>query len=140
KTNVITYDADTPVEAIHQFLCRVSIRRVVVVSGSRPIGTISRGTILRLFRNLVAAADERAGETPLETRKHLIESSRQLAAIGQDFLAEVEQAPGPTTSEVAGRAAQMQGLLNDMLACSTAAPASDVVANANESWQESAAE
>ncbi|MBN1589941.1 MAG: CBS domain-containing protein, partial [Pirellulales bacterium] len=61
KTHVITYDEDAPVESIHQFLCRVSIRRVVIVSDGRPIGTVSRGTLVRWFHNLAVAFEPSAG-------------------------------------------------------------------------------
>ncbi len=36
KPNVICYEEDAPVLTIYEFLCRVSIRRVVITSGGRP--------------------------------------------------------------------------------------------------------
>jgi len=51
KPHVICYDADTPVQMIYQFLCRVSIRQVVILRDARPVGTISRAALLRWFRD-----------------------------------------------------------------------------------------
>ncbi|MGY8769194.1 MAG: CBS domain-containing protein [Pirellulales bacterium] len=48
---VITYSEDTPAKLIHDFLCRSSIRRVIIVRDGMPIGVVSRGTALRWFGN-----------------------------------------------------------------------------------------
>ena len=61
KPNVICYDEDTPILTVYDFLCRVSIRRVVITSSGRPVGTISRGTLIRWFRNLLG--NRRLGRT-----------------------------------------------------------------------------
>ena len=53
KPNVICYDEDAPILTVYDFLCRVSIRRVVITARGRPVGTISRGTLIRWFRNLL---------------------------------------------------------------------------------------
>ena len=57
KTNVVCYDEETPVSVIYDFLCRVTIRRVIIVKGDRPTGTISRGTMLRWLRNWQLGSD-----------------------------------------------------------------------------------
>ncbi len=41
KPNVLAYSEDTPIRRIYEFLCRVTIRRVVIVRDGRPCGTIS---------------------------------------------------------------------------------------------------
>jgi len=48
---VIHYEEDTPVRLIYEFLCRLSIRSVVITKNGRPTGTISRGSLLRCFRD-----------------------------------------------------------------------------------------
>ena len=53
RTNVISYEEDTPIRVVYEFLCRVSIRRVVVTNGGYPTGTISRNSLLQWFRNWV---------------------------------------------------------------------------------------
>lgn len=51
RPNVISYEEDTPIRVIYEFLCRVSIRRVVITKQGRPTGTISHSSLLRWFRN-----------------------------------------------------------------------------------------
>lgn len=49
--NVVSYEEDTPARTIHDFLCRTTLRRVVIVKDGKPTGVISRGTVLRWFGN-----------------------------------------------------------------------------------------
>ncbi len=49
SANAICYDEGTPIRAIYEFLCRVSIHGVVITRGGRPVGTITRGMLLRWF-------------------------------------------------------------------------------------------
>ena len=53
RPNVISYEEDTPIRVIYEFLCRVSIRGVVITKDGRPTGTISRNSLLRWFRDWV---------------------------------------------------------------------------------------
>lgn len=55
KKSVVCYDLETPVLAIYDFLCRVSIRRVVIVKDGVPRGVISRGSLLQWFSNWVTS-------------------------------------------------------------------------------------
>ncbi len=50
RPHVVCYPEDTLIRPIYEFLCRVSIRRVVVVKDGRPTGTISRSTLLHWCR------------------------------------------------------------------------------------------
>ncbi|MEN6459406.1 MAG: diguanylate cyclase [Thermoguttaceae bacterium] len=54
RPNVICYEENTPVRVIYEFLCRVSIRAVVITNKGRPTGTISRRSLLEWFRDSVA--------------------------------------------------------------------------------------
>jgi two-component system, cell cycle response regulator len=54
KRNVICYEENTPIRIIYEFLCRVTIRGIVVTKGGHPTGTINRDSILRWFRTAVA--------------------------------------------------------------------------------------
>ena len=75
KTNVVCYDEETPAIVIYDFLCRVSIRRVVIVKDGMPTGVIGRGTLLRLLANWqVAAEASRTGED-------VVARSRRRAAV-----------------------------------------------------------
>lgn len=57
RSNVVCYDEQSPARDVFYFLRRVSIRRVIVVQQGRPIGVISRGSLLRWFRNWVSVQD-----------------------------------------------------------------------------------
>ena len=53
RSNVIRYEADTPIRVVYEFLCRVSIRGVVIVRQGLPVGTITRSSLFHWFRNWV---------------------------------------------------------------------------------------
>jgi two-component system, cell cycle response regulator len=53
RRNVICYEEDTPIRMIYDFLCRVTIRGVVVTKNGYPTGTINRGSLLQWFRDWV---------------------------------------------------------------------------------------
>jgi two-component system, cell cycle response regulator len=57
RQNVISYEEDTPIRVIQEFLCRVSIRRVVITKDGRPTGTISRNSLLRWFHECAMNKD-----------------------------------------------------------------------------------
>jgi two-component system, cell cycle response regulator len=59
RPNVICYEEDTPVRMIYDFLCRVTIRGVVITRNGYPTGTIHRGSLLQWFRNWVVGKDLR---------------------------------------------------------------------------------
>ncbi len=56
--NVISYPAMTPLRVIFDFLCRVSLRQVVIVEGTKPVGFLGRGSLLRWMRSKWAALSE----------------------------------------------------------------------------------
>ncbi|MCX7426188.1 MAG: diguanylate cyclase [Planctomycetia bacterium] len=124
KPNVIWYEEDTPIETIYEFLCRVSIRRVVIVAGDRPIGTISRGTLLRWFRNLVVAKgllehELNAREIPnadaRRSRHRMTEAAGALEALASDLQSRL-RAERDVVPYIVGGATRMQDLVNDLLA------------------------
>ncbi len=124
KPNVIAYDQATPIHVIYEFLCRVSIFRVVITAGDRPTGTISRGSLLRWFRNLVLAkglvgheaeAAQVASPDAERTRQRLAETVRELGH--QSSLLEGHlQKDDDLVPLIVGAATGMQDLVNDLLA------------------------
>ena len=46
RPNVIAYDEDTPIRVIYEFLCRVSIRGVIITSKGRPAGAVNHRSLL----------------------------------------------------------------------------------------------
>ena len=57
NTTVIAYQENEPLEKIRQFFSRVSIRKVVIVKGNRPVGVLSRSDILRHYQGFVKSAE-----------------------------------------------------------------------------------
>ena len=62
RRHIISYEEDTPIRLIYEFLCRVSIRGVVITRNGCPTGTISRTSLLQWFHNRIekhsSAGDE----------------------------------------------------------------------------------
>jgi len=56
--SVISYPAETPLRVIFDFLCRVSIRQIVIVEENRPIGFLNRSNLLRWLRNVWATVSQ----------------------------------------------------------------------------------
>ena len=54
RPNVISYEEDTPIRVIYEFLCRVSMRQVVITKDGTPTGTISQNSLLQWYRDYVA--------------------------------------------------------------------------------------
>jgi len=127
KPNVICYDEDTPVRVIYEFICRVSIRGIVITKDGRPTGTISRGTLLRWFRNLVVSkglldhqelpqAD--AELDPHRSKERLAETAGKLARQASELQRRFEEDVEDLVPYIVGGATGMQELVNDLLAYS----------------------
>ena len=135
KPNVISYEEDTPVGTIYEFLCRVSIRRVAIVREGRPTGAISRGTLLRWFKNLVASrglSEDREGSVPAShradphrSRERLKETARELAHQASRLQRHFQEDVEDLMPYVVGGATGMQELVNDLLAYSRFANPAD---------------
>ncbi|MCR4413269.1 MAG: diguanylate cyclase, partial [Thermoguttaceae bacterium] len=127
KPNVICYEGDTPIRTIYEFLCRVSIRRVIVVEQGQPIGTIARSTLLRWFRNTVIANGllesapqvSRDLETdPHRSKERLAETAREMAQQIAELEDRLREDAEDLVPHVVGGATRMQELLDDLLAYS----------------------
>lgn len=125
KPNVISYEEDTPVRAIYEFLCRVTIRRVVVVSDGVPTGTISRSSLLRWFRNMVLArglfgdksTEQRSATAAERRRRRLLELTVRLMKQATQLHESVQLDSEDIVPRVVGSATQVHSLINDLLAC-----------------------
>jgi two-component system, cell cycle response regulator len=125
RPNVITYEEDTPARTIYEFLCRVAMRRLVIVKDGCPTGTISRGTLLRLFRNLVLSKGLLQGEQDEgastyndthHSREYLEETTRQLSVQVSQLQLHLQDDSEDLMPCVVGGATGMQGLVDDLLA------------------------
>lgn len=127
KPNVICYEEHAPIQTIYEFLCRVSIRRVVITKDERPTGTISRGTLLRWFRNLVITKGllehepvPQAGENfdPHRSKQRLAETARELAHQASELQSRFQEDTEDLVPYIVGGATGMQELVDDLLAYS----------------------
>jgi two-component system, cell cycle response regulator len=64
RPNVICYEEEAPVRVIYAFLCRGTIRGIVITKNGRPTGTVNRGSLLQWFREWVAGNDRRGRASP----------------------------------------------------------------------------
>jgi len=55
NTTVVSFAENTTLEKIRQFFSRVSMRRVVIVQGERPVGVLSRSNLLRCYHDWAVA-------------------------------------------------------------------------------------
>ena len=128
KPNVITYEEDTPARTIYEFLCRVAMRRIVIVKDGCPTGTISRGTLLRLFRNLVISKGLLEPET-YDMAPHKRRSAKLSRAFGRILPAncpsrfpncccDLQDDTEDLMPYVVGGATGMQSLVDELLAYS----------------------
>ncbi len=69
-SKVIRYKEDTPVRVIYEFLCRVSIRGVVITNQGHPTGMITHGSLLRWFHDRIVSEDS---DAPLSLTSSLCE-------------------------------------------------------------------
>ncbi len=127
KPNVIWYEDETPIQQIYEFLCRVSIRRVVIAKDNRPTGTISRGTLLRWFRNLVITkghwdldveTSRPEGDDPYRSKQRLAMTAKALGELALDLSQHLETDEEDLVPYVVGGASRMQELVYDLLAYS----------------------
>ena len=127
KPNVICYEEDAPIKAIYEFLCRVSIRRVVIAKDNRPTGTISRATLLRWFRNLVITkghwkldgeSKQTGKEDPHRSKQRLAMTAKALGELALDLANRLESGDDDMVPYVVGGASRMQELVYDLLAYS----------------------
>ena len=149
QPNVVSYAEDTPMQAIFDFLCRVTIRRVVVVRDGEPTGVISRASLLRWFTNWVAshqppgaapAIAAPAGASPAVAaalrgvrggdppHPRLTKAAEALLELAERLLSELnDEDQDDLIPPVVAGVSKMQELMNDLLAYSrfvhTAPPA-----------------
>jgi CBS domain-containing protein len=143
RKGVVSYEEETPARVIYEFMCRVSIRSVIVVKEGRPTGVISRASLLRWFTNALVSRGEagdwkdlpRLAESPEEAAEQVAAIADTLAEqalqLKRDFAAdEFDWAP-----RIVGGASRMQELLTDLLAYSRAARPAAPAADANSAGE-----
>ena len=122
KGNVVSFEEETPVITIYDFLCRVTIRRVVIVKQGYPTGVISRGSLLQWFRNWAHFNLQSTAPEHLSTLERVLDGPDRLAettsAIVKESMQLHERLSGETSEflpSLVGGTSRLQDLIADLL-------------------------
>ncbi|MHB1033878.1 MAG: diguanylate cyclase [Pirellulales bacterium] len=126
RPNVVCYEEDAPIQTIYDFLCRVTIRRVIVVKDGRPTGAISRASLLRWYSNWAASKGAVVSEESIDLsgvpvahpRARLRETAQALTTQAVDLEHRIAEDPEDLIPYVVGGASRVQELVTDLLAYS----------------------
>lgn len=143
RCNVVCYEENTPVLLIYEFLCRVSIRGVVIVRDGRPVGMISRASLLRWFTNMLSLSPVRSNQEPpagiandvidvpvlpADPRENMAMIARAILGEASHLEAQLRADGTELIPAVVGGVSRMEELINDLLSFSRyVAPDSDAV-------------
>ncbi len=122
QRHVIAYEENTPLAAIYEFLCRVALRRVIIVREGVPIGAVSRSSLLRWFHcRLVALGmlSDKGGDGVASgdrTRETLIRTARCISEEAEEFIRGLARDEGDLQARIIATATQLQGLATELLA------------------------
>jgi diguanylate cyclase (GGDEF)-like protein len=81
--NIVSYPAETPLKIVFDFLCRVSVKQILLMNGKIPVGFLNRTPLLRWLRNRWAVAsghfneiipDTSARDFPFQNLKNSVET------------------------------------------------------------------
>jgi diguanylate cyclase (GGDEF)-like protein len=120
NTSPVSYDSATPATEICAFLSRVTVRRVIILHGGRPVGLISRSTLIRWLRNaLLSNPPHPPWPDGVTTSYGVTEQlhstidrlTKQVDALQQG----VESSPGNVMPVVVSAATRIQELVDDAL-------------------------
>ena len=110
-SRVIHYDRNTPAHVIFEFLCRVQIRRVIIVEEGRPVGIVSRGSFLRWVQNYIGEYEG----PEVDSRPHLMETANALTQRAMLLKHELESDPTEVLAPVVTGVTSMQSLMCELL-------------------------
>lgn len=121
KSSVVCYEESTPVRKVYDFLCRVTIRRVIIVRDGRPCGIIGRTDLLRWFQDLTLAAGSASSldanvERGATGRRQLRETVAALVATARHMEEGLERESDYVVPCIVDGTSRMQELLTDVLA------------------------
>jgi len=128
RCNVVCYEEDTPVLVIYEFLCRVSIHGVFIVRQGRPVGMISRTSLMRWFTSLQGfdtGTGIEGSDSISEVRPAAVAARKDLSVIAHAIMTEaesLEQCHGRPIQEietiVTGGVSRIESLIHDLLSYS----------------------
>jgi hypothetical protein len=118
---VVSYEECAPAKDVFDFLCRVSLRRVLVVEQGRPLGVISREGYLRWFCNWIASNHPpgASGGPTADDAEHSVglgQLAEALVSHAAQLKRQLDTEQEDLVPYLVGEATRMQELLNDLLA------------------------
>ena len=123
RGDVVRYEENTPAQAICEFLGCAAVQRVFIMRDDRPIGVVSRRSLLQWQNRRVSppAASKMSEALHVSgevNRSRLMQRAQAVARYATQMSQAVSgQADAPVLSVVES-VANLQGLIDDMLACS----------------------
>ena len=126
KTSVACYDENTPISVIYEFLARVSIRQVVILSEDRPIGIVSRECLVRWFTSWGEAhssqaakiGDDSSGPAIADWVTQLSQLAAKITQRAIQLQSEVSDSPSDLVPKLVSGASQIEAALADLLSYS----------------------
>ncbi|MBI1902844.1 MAG: diguanylate cyclase [Planctomycetia bacterium] len=121
RGNIVCYGEETPAQKICDFFVRSAVRRVIIVDDGYPVGIVSRGTMLRWYRNwlvargIVAAAPAPGGDGSAESHKSLLATSQLILQEAEKLCSELRETLGTPLGPLIRRASNLEELNNDLL-------------------------
>jgi len=119
----VSFEEDSPLEAICEFLSRVTVRRVFVVREGAPIGVVSQGNLLRWYGTQVAAGRVpgepcNVDDAPPESRERLLEGAEAVAECAAKLAKHASDAKHDPLAPVVDRVRKLQDLVDALIAAS----------------------
>jgi diguanylate cyclase (GGDEF)-like protein len=112
-TRVIQFEPSDSAQVIFDFLCRVQMRRVIIVENERPVGVVTRGSFVRWIRNYLKSQD--AAKDGFDTRLHLFKAAESLLDRTTRLCDEIEADPDDLLRPVVRGVSSIEMILGDLL-------------------------
>jgi CBS domain-containing protein len=119
----VSFEEDAPVDAICEFLSRVTVRRVFVVRDGAPIGVVTQGNLLRWYGAQVAAGRVPGEQYDLddshpESRERLLEGAEVIAECAAKLAKHASDSEQDPLAPVVERVHKLQDLVDALIAAS----------------------
>ncbi len=123
--NVVCYEEDAPALSINEFLCRVPIRRVIIVAAGKPTGSISRSSLLRWYSNWIGQSISNSQSSPSDMRSRVFSEShrdqfddaaRALCRQAQELTEHIHGTSEDQVPRIVGGTSRIQELALELLA------------------------
>ncbi len=127
KPNVVAFESTTPLKIVYNFLCRVSIRQVIIIENDNPVGALSRSGFVRWYLHwLEARGSISLGQEGSPSKKSyplgLATITNQLSHQVDTLCRSITEPSDNLRPIVVGSATRLQELSHDLLAFASTSP------------------